>query len=277
MFRDLVLLVLITVGALAAVNALLIDDLKHDLAEARIGSATALVRDEVRSLLTPVQQQLLILHDALRSNDLAPDDTRALNAQMMPALTHIDQIAAAVFADESGAEYFLGRTEGGWLTRERPAGDADGSMFSLTRWSGADESLDSETAAVDHDPRERPWFRLAKAQLNVTDTDTGTGSEDRALTWSPPYRFHTLGVPGTTASIAWREDGRLLVAAFDVTLRRIIEAVDTLDLGAGGAGFLFNDMGGIYSGTDDADQGGFYSAERQPGGTLAFEAVAAWR
>ena len=145
LFRDLVLLVLITVGALAAASALLIDDLKHDLAEARIGAATTLVRDEVRALLTPVQQQLLIVHDALRSNDLTPRDTQALNAQMMPTMTHMGQIAGAVFADERGAEYYLRRDDGVWLTRERSADDADEPRFRLTRWSDADEALGSET------------------------------------------------------------------------------------------------------------------------------------
>ncbi len=98
------------------------------------------------------------------------------------------------------------------------------------------------------------------------------------MSWSPPYRFHSLDVPGTTISIAWREDDRLLVAAFDVTLASIIRAIDRLNLGADGRGFLFSADGGVYSGgTDGAERAGFYRAERQQGGTLAFEAVAAWR
>ncbi|MGB5736706.1 MAG: RNA-binding domain-containing protein [Thiohalocapsa sp.] len=282
LFRDLVLLVLFTVGTLAAASALLIDDLKHDLAEARIGAATALVRDEVRSLLTPVQQQLLIVHDALRGNDLTPTDTRRLNAQMMPPMTHIDQIAAAVFADGDGAEYFLRRDEGAWLTRERPADGADAAVFTLTRWSDADDPLSSQTSPVDHDPRDRPWFELATARLESLGAGDDNGdpaaSNDPPVSWSPPYRFHALGVPGTTVSIAWREDGNLLVAAFDVTLARIIEAIQRLDLGGDGRGFLFSADGGVYSGDEsDAEPTGFYRAERQQGGTLAFEAVAAWR
>jgi hypothetical protein len=326
LFRDLVLLVLFTVGALAAASALLIDDLKHDLAEARIGAATTLVRDEVRSLLTPVQQQLLIVHDALRGNDLTPTDTRRLNAQMMPTMTHMGQIAGAVFADARGAEYYLRRDDGVWLTRERSADDADEPSFRLTRWADADEALGSETQPTDYDPRERPWFQLAAARLDARqdgDQDQGqTGGGDgddgkrrgnersnggggggggggganndnanddsssddanddgnRSLSWSPPYRFHSLDSPGTTVSIAWREDDRLLVAAFDVTLASITRAIDRLDLGTDGRGFLFSDDGGVYSGGEDgAERAGFYSAERQQGGTLAFEAVAAWR
>lgn len=274
LFRDLVLLVFVTVGALAAASALLIDDLKHDLADARIGAATALVRDEVRSLLTPVQQQLLIMQDALRSNDLTPNDTLALNAQMMPALTHIDQIAGAVFANDLGTEYFLCREDDRWLTRMRPPDGTDAPTFTVNHWADADEMLDSAPATLDHDPRDRPWFRLAASHLNALPAL----DQSDALSWSPPYRFHELGVPGVTASVAWREDERLLVAAFDVTLQRIIAAIDALDLGASGRGFLFSSDGGVFSSDDDdAQRPGFYSAERQQGGTLAFEAVAAWR
>jgi hypothetical protein len=46
LFRDLVALVLITVGVLATASALLLNNLNRDLAEARIGAATALVREE---------------------------------------------------------------------------------------------------------------------------------------------------------------------------------------------------------------------------------------
>jgi hypothetical protein len=255
------------------------------LAEARIGASTTLVRDEVRSLLTPVQQQLLIVHDALRSNDLTPRDTRALNAQMMPTMTHMDQIAGAVFADDRGAEYYLRHDDGVWLTRERPADDADEPLFRLTRWSDADEALDSETRLIDYDPRDRPWFQLAASRLDAphagdqSHAQTGRSKGgSQTLSWSPPYRFHSLDIPGTTVSIAWREDDHLLVAAFDVTLASIIRAIDRLDLGADGRGFLFSADGGVYSGgKDGAERAGFYSAERQQGGTLAFEAVAAWR
>ncbi len=286
LFRDLVLLVLITVGALAAASALLIDDLKHDLAEARIGASTTFVRDEVRSLLTPVQQQLLIVHDALRSNDLTPRDTRALNAQMIPTMTHMHQIAGAVFADERGAEYYLRHDDGVWLTRERPADDSDEPAFRLTRWSDADDALDNETRPIDYDPRDRPWFQLAAARLDAPPAgdqghvQTGRPKDNgsQTLSWSPPYRFHSLDVPGATVSIAWREDDHLLVAAFDVTLASIVRAIDRLDLGEDGRGFLFSADGGVYSGgKDGAERAGFYRAERQQGGTLAFEAVAAWR
>ena len=60
LFRDLVLLVLFTVGLLILVNWFLIGELKRELAGSQVATATALVRDEVRNLINPVEQQLLI-------------------------------------------------------------------------------------------------------------------------------------------------------------------------------------------------------------------------
>lgn len=274
LFRDLVALVLITVGVLATASALLLNNLNRDLAEARIGAATALVREEVRSLLTPVQQQLLIVQDALRDSHLTPADMRALNARIIPVLTHIDQISGAVFADDRGGAYYLRHDDKHWLTRTRSPGNVDTAELTLTRWLNADQELDSTSTGSDQDARQRPWFRLAASRL---EQQPAANAKD-ALVWSPPYRFHTLNVPGTTASIAWRDEQGLLVVAFDVTLERIMRAIDRLDLGSGGRGFLFSADGGVYSGQADQTQAsGFYNAERQQGGTLAFEAVAAWR
>ena len=274
LFRDLVLLVLITVGALVAASALLINDLKQDVAKARIGAATALMSDEVRSLLTPVQQQLLITRDALRGNNLTPADTRALNAQLMPPLAHIGQIAGAIFADDQGTEYYLRHDDTRWLTRTRRAETGAAPQFKRTFWAADGKPLESTRVSMDYEPRERPWFSLAAARLKALPAT----DQDGALTWSPPYRFHDLEVPGITLSIAWRDGGTLLVSGFDVTLERIIATIDQLAPGTGGRGFLFSSDGGVYNGqADDAQGAGFYSAEQQQGGTLAFEAIAAWR
>jgi hypothetical protein len=250
LFRDLVALVLITVGVLATASALLLNNLNRDLAEARIGAATALVREEVRSLLTPVQQQLLIVQDALRDSHLTPADMRALNARIIPVLTHIDQISGAVFADDRGGAYYLRHDDKHWLTRTRSPGNVDTAELTLTRWLNADQELDSTSTGSDQDARQRPWFRLAASRL---EQQPAANAKD-ALVWSPPYRFHTLNVPGTTASIAWRDEQGLLVVAFDVTLERIMRAIDRLDLGSGGRGFLFSADGGVYSGQADQTQ-----------------------
>ena len=277
LLRDLVLLVLVTVSLVVGINALLIDDLKRDLASARIDSATALVRDEVGNLLTPVEQQLLILRDGLRGAHLGPqaDQLEALNRLLMPTLSHMPQIASAIVADADGAEYFLRKDDDGWLTRLRPPGDAK--TVGFQRWRDADHPLAAHQRPADHDPRRRPWFQAAVEALDHPDPPH--------LVWSRPYLFHSLQTPGITAATAWRDDGEPRVAALDVTLDSIIAAIGRLPLGAGGRGFLVDADDGVYAGGEgekhpaetSADTDAFYSAQAALGGPLPFEAVAAWR
>lgn len=271
LFRDLVLLVLVTVGLLAAVNWLLVGEVKRELAAMRLAEATTLVRDEVRNLLGPVDRNLRIARDGIRAAGLTPaSDPSSLRARLLPALRHIDQIAGVIYADSTGAEYFL-RAEGeGWMERLRPPGDA-----ATASWVGADQPGASEAApgggAKGYDPRERPWFRAAAdAPLD-------------AVSWSGPYVFRTLRVPGVTAATAWEGDGGLAVLAMDVTLGRILKGIDTLPLGPGGRAFLMSASGGVYvpgggADHDPGDDGGrFFAAHEHLDGPLPFEAVAAWR
>lgn len=269
LLRDLILLVAFTVGLLAMINVLLIDEIKQDLAGNRIDTATSMVRDEVRNLLLPVQQQLLIIRDGLESAHIAPKDEEALNLRLIPTLAHIKQIAGAIDATGDGREYFLRRDGDDWVTRLRTPGSP--ARFRANRWSATLEPIGSQTLQLDYDPRERPWFVDAVA-------------EPDKLVWSEPYIFASLGVPGITASIAWQDRGETRVTGLDVTLETILRAIDRLDIGAAGQGFLFSGAGGVFvppkaaeTGAPDPRASAFFSADSQLGGPLQIDAVAAWK
>jgi len=268
LFRDLILLVLFTVGILFLVNWFLIGELKEEYAGSQIATATALVRDEVLSLIGPVEQQLLITGDGLRSSSLTPQDRDSLNERFGPVMRHVNQIAGAVYADDTGAEYFLLREDSEWVGRERPPGAS--SFATWTRWNSDGKELGTVRKALDYDPRTRPWFVPAM------------GTEGEHVTWSPPYVFQSLKVPGITASVAWKEGAMTRVVAMDVVLSRIVDALDSLPLGPEGRGFLFSSNGGVYvpkqgDGVLSAEKGSrFFSANEDLGGTLLFDAVAAW-
>jgi hypothetical protein len=268
LFRDLMLLVLFTVGVLVVVGWYLIGGLKRELASSQIAAATALVRDEVRNLIGPVEQQLLITRDGLRSSNLRPVDSTNLFERFGPVMLHMDQIAGAIFTDDSGAEYFLLREDDEWVARERPPGEDVSAVW--TRWGLAGSKPESRSEELDYDPRERPWFISA------------VEARGERVTWSPPYVFHSLQEPGITAAVSWQAGGNIRVVAMDVTLSRIIDALDHLPLGRDGRGFLFSGSGGVFvprqgPGGFSASQGSqFFSASEDLGGPLLFDAVAAW-
>jgi hypothetical protein len=291
-------LILVTVGVISTASALLINDIKRGFAEAQLQGASVLLRDEVKGLLLPVRQQLLILRDGLRNRDLRPSDPQALNEHLMPPLAHIGQIAGAVFADGAGREYFLRRDGELWITLEREApSETSADQLGSTRiseWLNDDDRLSTRQQPSTHDPRQRPWFQAAAQALDANrqdsaaDSETGMASsrsvldDSASVIWSQPYQFDSLDEPGITAATAWREDGELFVLALDVTLARILETIDGLKQNSAGTGFLFDRDGGVFGPLPNATErqptaSGFYSAEQRLGGATAFEAIAAWR
>ena len=268
LFRDLVLVILFTLGLLVLVSWLLIGALKRELAEAHLAEAAQLVRDEVQGLLRPVEQQLLIARDRLMAEDTRPTEVQALGKSFLPTLRHIPQIAGAIFADAEGREYFLVREGDNW--RLRLSAPPETATWKLL--NGAGEELEARPDPQQYDPRQRPWYRLAEAAAGAAEAN-----------WSAPYVFHTLKVPGVSASLAWESATGLRVLAFDVVLERLLEAISHLPLGTEGQGFLFSADGGVFTpGAGDEHEPGwsrrrFFSAEEQLGGPLFIDAVAAWK
>ncbi|EGV18420.1 RNA-binding domain-containing protein [Thiocapsa marina] len=267
LLRDLVLLVLLTVGLLVAINILLINLIKEDVAENRIEAATALVRDEVRGLMVPVEQQLLIIRDGLAAAGLTPADEGALNQRFSPILAHMGQIAGAIDASADGAEYFLERDGDGWMTQLRDPETVQ--TVRITRRDAELRPLETLEETSDYDPRTRPWF-------------TAAADRPGTLLWTRPYVFESTQVPGLTASVGWMQPGQLRVTALDVTIQTIVESIERHAIAAEGRGFLFSGAGGVYvpedsAGPADAEQAsGFFSGHLTPGGTLVFDAVSAW-
>ncbi len=269
LFRDLVLVILLTVALLILANWFLIGTLKREIAAGRIADASQLVRDEVKNLLFPVEQQLRIARDALIANRVSPTDRAKLNRQFLPILRHMDQIVGAAYADETGQEYFLLREpQKGYRVRERQAG-SQGKMTWLALSEGEEQPL--REGISDYDPRHRLWYQGA--------LQTSGG----AVVWTEPYIFHSLQVPGITASLAWRAQEQTRVLAFDITLQRILEAIDRLPLGEAGRAFLFSADGGLFApkkgeeAAPSTDRERFFSAQETFGGPLLIDAIAAWQ
>ncbi len=271
LFRDLMLVVLFAVATLVAVNYLLISEVRRELAWGQISQSMVRVRDEVRRLLEPVEQQLAILRDLGRTGELDRGDVSRLTAQMLPTLTHLPQLSSLIIVDDSGAEYFLQRDGAQWLVRERMAGDSG--RVTWRRWGSGGGELESWDETLSYDPRQRPWFEEALGKASSAE-----------ISWSRPYLFFSRQVPGVTASAAWRDGEKTFVVALDVELTTILETIDSLSLDEDGKGFLFRSDGGVYvppvGQTDRLLPGAaenFFSASSSHGGTLSIDAVAAWQ
>lgn len=267
LFRDLVLIFVLAVSVIAVSAYLQIRESRRQLAEAQIAQALILVREEMRRLSDPIENQLRIIRGWGLSKILPFADPVALADRLFPVLMQTPKAAAIVVADARGAERFLMSDGGDRLMRVRAPGDVQ--TVTWTRWRpGREDAEASWGEETDHDPRERPWHRGALR---------GGGTED--VYWSEPYVFHTLKVAGVTASIAWDSGEGTYVAAIDVTLETVLDSIGRLPLPSAGKAFLFRPDGAVYTtgGLEPAGSGdGFVSVSGDLGGSLAFDAIQGW-
>ena len=234
LFRDLVLLVLFTVGLLALVAWGLIGALNRDLAATRISDATRMAREEVRNFVQPLSRQLLIARDGLTLAGVEALTPTQLTGRFLPIMRHLDQIAGALLADEDGGEYFLRRAGEQWLVRTRDP-QQPGRVI-LTRLDVAGAPVETWEEPLAYDPRQRPWYAIAReAQGQVG--------------WSEPYQFQALDLPGVTAALSWEMGGKTRVLAFDLLLDDLLAFLRTLPLSTVGTAFLVDADGGVYHGT----------------------------
>ena len=234
LFRDLVLLVLFTVGLLALVAWGLIGALNRDLTATRISDATRMAREEVRNFVQPLSRQLLIARDGLTLAGAEALNPTQLTGRFLPILRHLDQIAGALLADEDGGEYFLRRAGEQWLVRTRDP-QQPGRVI-LTRLDVAGAPVETWEEPLAYDPRQRPWYAIAReAQGQVG--------------WSEPYQFQALDLPGVTAALSWELVGKTRVLAFDLLLDDLLAFLHTLPLSTVGTAFLVDADGGVYHGT----------------------------
>ncbi len=234
LFRDLVLLVLFTVGLLALVAWGLIGALNRDLAATRISDATRMAREEVRNFVQPLSRQLLIARDGLTLAGVEALTPTQLTGRFLPILRHLDQIAGALLADEDGGEYFLRREGEQWLVRTRDPRQPG--RVTLTRLDVVGAPVETWEEPLAYDPRQRPWYAIAReAQGQVG--------------WSEPYQFQALDLPGVTAALSWELAGKTRVLAFDLLLDDLLAFLRTLPLSTVGTAFLVDANGGVYHGT----------------------------
>ncbi len=270
LLRDLLSVLLLTVGVLAVVTYLLGAEMRRELAWSRITQAQTLVREEMRRLAEPLERQLNIARDWIRSGELALTDPAELNRRFIPTLAHLEQVSGLVIAGDDGAEYFLLRADDEWLTRLRPPG-ASGRVH-WSRWSATGERLEGWDEDSGYDPRERPWYQGALE-----------GIAEQRVSWSQPYLFFSRQVPGITASLGWQGQAGVRVLALDLELSRVVQAIEHLPTGGGEEAFLFRHDGGVFlppgqteSEDEQRRQASFVAATARLGSPLAFDGVHAW-
>ena len=274
LLRDLVLVLVVTVGTVVGAAYLVSEQVRQNIAKGEIQHSTVRALEEFQSSFGPVVKQLLVTRAWGHTGDLPLDDVPALNSRFMPALQHLAQVSGLIIADAKGREYFLLREQDRWLTRTLVAGKSQ-VLAQWTRWSSPSQAEETWQEELDYDPRTRPWFKGAAASV-----ETGN------VFWTRPYVFFTRQAPGITAATAWHDggtEGRLYVVGLDILLSDVVAYLRQIKVRERGRAFLFSDEGGVFVPPDGSgvgrvrrNHGAFFSPSKALGSPAALDALEHW-
>ncbi len=228
LLRDLVLLVLLTSGAIFTVVAIQGSNIRKDISRSLITQTTSQAEKEFRQLQESVQKILTIFQQWGKTGLLELKDIRALNAKFIPVLEQAPHVSSMMIADSDGVEFLLLRESDRWLTRSTGLGK----NALWAHWKNAGETVAQWQEEIDYDPRTRPWYRGATETV-----------EEGEVFWTRPYVFFTTKDPGVTGSIRWqrKEDkGKTFVVACDVLLNEIFRWVSEVRVSEKGKVFLLD-------------------------------------
>ncbi len=173
-----------------------------------------------------LDQALILNHQTLRliaAGTNAPNAKERIGDFFAKSLEVLESVSGAGLGFEETGEYIMAQRtpEGAIRIREYLRDAAGGRIIRTWRWSGSKrEALGTETWDG-YDPRERPFYRLARARGTNAWTDT-------YQFWTPPGETPSLGVSYATP---WHDaHGKLLgVLVADFDLRAICHFLRDLE------------------------------------------------
>ena len=213
--RDLLLIYLVTAGAVVAVTLFLGAHLRNDLCRTRIRQINLEASNDLERFFMRVGTSLDIARKWGESGLLNTSDVVGLNAKFIPIMESLPRISALIIAGPDGSEYLLTHDGESWLTIVTgPEGPRRSSIYS--RWGERGALLKRWTRKPSYDPRERPWYRDALAEPH-----------GESVIWTNPYTFTDGMTPGVTGAVRWRPKGREgapSVVAYDVPAGQYLQA-----------------------------------------------------
>ena len=233
LFRDLLLLLILTVGSLLVAVFVAGESLRDKLAQEQVRTLAQKTSDDLTDFLQIPENNLRMAQGWGAAGGLNLDDAPALVNRFIPVLENLPRISALVLADSDGRSFYLAGKEKTWLSRSL---DARGNGI-WRRWSGPGVQMEERRGREDYDPRSRPWF---KGALAMTDAS--------GVFWTRPYLFFTERAPGITGAVRFQrpdETGRDYVLGLDLPLGNVLGALATLKVSSSGAAFLTEANGAV--------------------------------
>jgi adenylate cyclase len=184
--------------------------------------------------LEPAGKTGYLLRRMIERGSTMGNNPELVEAISLETLDIYPQFSAVYLGDEGGNFIMSRRLENGnYSTRIISRTSDPVGMIELERTPDGVIIATSATSILNYDPRERPWYVLAKA-------------EGRAV-WSREYRLFTDQIPGiTSANPVYSEDGTFVGAVgIDFRLGELSEFLKSLRIGESGIAFILDSEGNI--------------------------------
>lgn len=212
----------------------IIDDLADDLIDELFTKVFVLANARLES----ASHILELNRSALTSGAIDPTSTTALGEHFVQVLDAYPHITVSGYGDRNGVAIWSYRTETGAIVLDAYAVQPDGrTLFREYQLEGDGRwILDKEDPNATYDPRQRPWYQVAKPQ-------------DEAA-WTEPYIFLPQEVPGVTRAGRILDDAGVLgVTTIDFDLDFLSEMLRRGELGQRGTIFITTPEGAVIAHT----------------------------
>lgn len=192
--------------------------------------------------LDPASKVGHLLKRIIEHGDSFADSPSLIETISLEALEIYQQFSAVYLGDEGGNFVMAHRLDDGNLaTRIVSRTSEPIGVMEVDRGADWQVIATRSTSIIDFDPRERPWYVLAKAGEKVV--------------WSREYRLFTDKVPGITcAHPVFGPDGVFVgVVGIDFRLNELAEFLKSLKIGESGVAFITDSEGNVLAYPEKAE------------------------
>lgn len=164
---------------------------------------------DLKKFFDPVSTSLIVVSKFADVNQFKQLDKKSINGVLIPIFKEFPQITAARISDSNHNGYILFASDGGWTSRLiAPRGS--GIPSTETRWDADLNLLEEKSLENPADLQQSEWFQNTKN--NRVDK----------LAWTDPYISNLNNLLVITVSTpVTKPDGRLVVLAFDISLKNM--------------------------------------------------------
>ncbi len=239
----LILVEVLTVFAVLASQRFATERALREYTHELLKSVVDETRENAAGYLRQAQDSVSLAGAVFEAGLLSVDEPTNLERYFLEQLRVVPQIDAIYFGDVEGNFIFSKRdadTGTGFFSKIIDTALApQGRVTLINRDAQLEEGSRRTDPSDRYDPRERPWFALAR-------------QSGRQEVWTDPYIFYTSQKPGLTVARAVREpDGRLRgVVGADIELSALSDFLKRQRIGGSGAAFIVYSNGDVLAHPD---------------------------